>query len=404
MIVFWLAIALMIGVALLFLVLPILRSSSQPIDHPALTSCLYRQRLEILKEELTRQEITPETYQHLRLELEKAALLEMPILAQDTKKTNRIQTRALLLAVFFLVALPLISLSIYFKLVTEPQFSAQHAAAQRAQEVQAEITQLGSVQNVIAILSARLQAHPDARGWFLLGKLYLKAQQYPEAVHALQEANRLQPNQPETMIAYAEALYFANQRVLTPLAQTLLEESLRLQPQQTEALNLLAVAAYQSGHYSEAVNYWQQLLPQFAPDSEDSQILLRMIANAQQKMRHDGASTPVIKLPVTVRLATSLQNKIPPQATLFIYAQAVSGPPMPLAVLRRKAADLPLAVTLDESMAMIPTMSLADFRQVKITARISLSNQAQPEAGDWSGSSSVIDTQHIPKMIFIQIS
>jgi cytochrome c-type biogenesis protein CcmH len=77
---------------------------------------------------------------------------------------------------------------------------------------------------------------------------------------------------------------------------------------------------------------------------------------------------------------------------IFIYAQAISGPTMPIAAVRKKVSDLPLQVTLDDSMAMMPTNKLSDHKQVKITARISKSGNAIPASGDLIGSFDAVQT------------
>ena len=71
--------------------------------------------------------------------------------------------------------------------------------------------------------------------------------------------------------------------------------------------------------------------------------------------------------------------------TLFVYAKAASGPPMPLAVQRLRAGDLPVTVKLDDSMAMTPAMRLSSFPEVTVGARISSSGQAMPQSGDMEG-------------------
>ena len=88
---------------------------------------------------------------------------------------------------------------------------------------------------------------------------------------------------------------------------------------------------------------------------------------------------------MNVSVAESLAGKYTVEDTLYIYAQAVEGPPMPLAVIKKTAASLPLEVILDDSLAMMPAMKLSRFDKVKLQARISKSGNAQPEPGDLHG-------------------
>jgi len=72
---------------------------------------------------------------------------------------------------------------------------------------------------------------------------------------------------------------------------------------------------------------------------------------------------------------------------VFIFARAVQGPRMPLAILRRRASELPIEFTLDDSMAMAPQMKLSSFPEVVVGARVSKSANAMPQPGDLEGSS-----------------
>ena len=58
---------------------------------------------------------------------------------------------------------------------------------------------------------------------------------------------------------------------------------------------------------------------------------------------------------------------------------------MPLAIQRRKASELPISFTLDDSMAMAPEMKLSKFGSVIVEARISKSGDAMAKAGDLRG-------------------
>ncbi|MGH8557860.1 MAG: c-type cytochrome biogenesis protein CcmI/CycH [Methylococcales bacterium] len=113
-----------------------------------------------------------------------------------------------------------------------------------------------------------------------------------------------------------------------------------------------------------------------------------------------GSSSPETKVKVT--LDPSLSTTVNPDDAVFIYAQALSGPPMPLAVTRKKVRDLPLQVTLNDSMAMMPAMVLSKFSEVRVLARVSKTGNAIPQSGDFKGSVEPVSvTQSAPIEILI---
>ncbi|MCW8929587.1 MAG: hypothetical protein OQL19_05035 [Gammaproteobacteria bacterium] len=107
---------------------------------------------------------------------------------------------------------------------------------------------------------------------------------------------------------------------------------------------------------------------------------------------------------ISVSLAPALQNNLNPEQTLFIYARAAKGPRMPLAIVSRKAGELPLETQLDDSMAMMPQMSLSQFPKVIFIARISASGNAMAQTGDLIGESAVLEWQKLEKSVSIVIN
>ena len=91
-----------------------------------------------------------------------------------------------------------------------------------------------------------------------------------------------------------------------------------------------------------------------------------------------------LRLQVTVADAVAAQRK--PGQVLFVFAKAASGPPMPLAVQRIENPALPLDLTLDDGMAMMPALRLSGFDAWVLTARLSSSGDVKGQAGDLEGS------------------
>jgi cytochrome c-type biogenesis protein CcmH len=93
-----------------------------------------------------------------------------------------------------------------------------------------------------------------------------------------------------------------------------------------------------------------------------------------------------------------MRSKVEPGDSVFIYARAASGPPMPLAATRTSIGDLPVTVTLDDSQAMTPQMRLSSFDQIIVGARVSKSGQALPQPGDLEGISTPISITNQPSI------
>ncbi len=106
--------------------------------------------------------------------------------------------------------------------------------------------------------------------------------------------------------------------------------------------------------------------------------------------------TPAVAGPVgtsisgTVALSPALALKARASDTVFVFARAVDGPPMPLAVIRKQVKDLPLEFKLDDSMAMWPAAKVSSYPRVVVTARVSKSGEGQARPGDLQGESPVV--------------
>ncbi|NVO06217.1 MAG: c-type cytochrome biogenesis protein CcmI, partial [Rhodoferax sp.] len=92
----------------------------------------------------------------------------------------------------------------------------------------------------------------------------------------------------------------------------------------------------------------------------------------------------------TVTLAAAVAKQAQPEDTVFVFARAVEGSRMPLAILRKQVKDLPITFNLNDSMAMSPSSALSSQSQVIVGARVSKSGNAMPQPGDLQGQSAPV--------------
>jgi cytochrome c-type biogenesis protein CcmH len=316
------------------------------------------------------------------------------------------------LAIALSFALPVAALALYLAVGTPAALDPTNRAAQ--QPTQADLD------DAVAQLEAHLRQKPDdADGWVLLGRAYQTMQRPADAVTALDKALALAPQNADVLAADAEAhsLASADHRIDDD-SRALLQKAVTIDPQHQRALWLLGIADYQRGDFPAAAQTWNRLLPLLDPDSSVAQAVREQIdrANAQaqagtspgaamQASAPSPAASAVTSaaaatdgITVRVTLDPALKSRAKPADTAFVYARAVDGPPMPLAVARLTVADLPATIRLSDAMAMTPQLKLSMFPRVQVSARISASGNAMPHPGDLEAKpvNVVVGKQHGP--------
>ncbi|MGZ8180982.1 MAG: c-type cytochrome biogenesis protein CcmI [Methylobacter sp.] len=339
-----------------------------------------RQRLAELKEQLQAGALSQALYDEQRVELEQALSDDLDIDSQ----VKASQSQGRWMASVLVLAIPLAAGSLYWTLGNYQSLNQveQTAAA----------PELEKMKEMVAGLAERLQKQPDdAMGWTMLGRSYKYLQQYPKAVEAFEHAYKLIGDQPEIMLLYADALAFANNEQLAGKPAELVFKALAMEPDNVTGLWLGGMAKAQTGEFAEAMGLWKRLEAQLPPGSEAQQEIQGLLAKLATQIPEGAAAqaeakpAKAVSIDVQVSLAPELQKSAGPNDTVFIYAQALSGPKMPLAIVRKQVSELPLTVSLTDAMAMVPNMKLSNFEQVKLLARISKSGDAMQQPGDLIG-------------------
>lgn len=285
------------------------------------------------------------------------------------------------------VAICLFAIAIYFAWAS-PRTSA---ALQTAKEIGMSPEHAAMIKS----LSARLEQNPDdGKGWAMLARSYAVLGQYQNALPAYEKAVNLIPNDPVLLVDYAEILATANGKNLQGKPSEIIKSALLIDPNNVKGLNLIGIAAYQAGDYAHAVSYWEKLLKLLPPESPNAKKINASIATARNR-EAAGAQVPAqgMKQPaaggtqigVLVKLSPALAGRVSPTDTVFVFAKAESGPPMPIAVVRAQVKDLPQKFVLNDSTAMTPSMKLSNFKEVAVSAKISKSGNATPQSGDLRG-------------------
>jgi cytochrome c-type biogenesis protein CcmH len=388
--------ACLLLVAGLFILPPLWRQQSitaAAIDERNIA--IAKHRLTELSEQLHTGALNQAQYDEQRAELELTLSDDLSI--QNPTAAN---TQGRWMSYVLIVLIPVLAIALYaglgnFKAIDPtPEMLASQAPNQPNQD---------AINKMVEGLAKKMQTNPNnAEGWMMLGKSYKHLEQYDKAVNAYEHAYKLLGDKTDVMLEYAEALSFANDELVTGKSADLVFKVLAKEPNNPNALWLAGMAKAQAGEFMAAKKLWTQLadsLPKGSEALQQTQDLLTKldakIAEATgQPVEAPPATNPEATLSVAasdvaviaqVSLAPELLAKTSPSDTVFIYAQAATGSPMPLAIVKKQVSDLPLAITLTDSLAMTPTMKLSNFPEVKLLARVSKSGNAMKQVGDLIG-------------------
>jgi cytochrome c-type biogenesis protein CcmH len=393
---FWSLAAFMVFLAVLFVALPLVRKAPARDEAQAdrLNVSIRKDQLGELEADLKAGTLSPDQFEEGRLELERRLLAEAKAGAPPVRVTRGSRMAAAALG----IALPVAAVALYFHLGRIDAMAPIPTEAPENAAHQVTPAQLGSM---VQRLADRLRKQPDdAEGWMMLGRSYAVMQRYPDAVLAYQKAYDLVGDHPDVLTGLADAIAMANGGALTDDSLRLIDRALQVDPTHRKALWLAGTVAYEKQDYARALELWERLEAVLPPGSDVAQTIQGNIAEVRDLMAGNGA--PMLaaapeaanapppaagdaRVEGTVSLSPALESKLDPSATLFIFARAPQGPRMPLAIIRRPVGALPAGFALTQDMAMMPAMSLAQFDQVMIGARVSRSGNATPQSGDLQG-------------------
>ena len=375
MIEFWLSAGLLLLAALSFLLIPILRGRGrqQEEDRTALNVALYQERVAELAAQQAAGVLDEAQMAKGRDEAARELLADTE--GAEAPRQGHLG-KALPLLAALLVPLLALGLYLHFGAADKVELTQEFAEAPK------------SMEEMTARLERVVQAQPDsAEAMYFLGRAYMAEQRPADAARTFERAVALAGRQPELLGQWAQALYFAADKQWSPQLQVLTDEALKADPNEVTSLGLRGIAAFEGERYQEAIDYWKRLLAQLPEGDASRDALQGGIDRAVERLGGAVAEAPpapaAARLKVRVELAAALKDKVKPGDTVFIFARASNGPPMPLAAKRVTVAQLPIEVELSDADAMMPQMKLSQFAEVQLVARVS--RAGQPTHGEWIG-------------------
>ncbi len=217
----------------------------------------------------------------------------------------------------------------------------------------------------------------DAVAWFVIGRIWLSKGMVDDAIEAFEKALALTPNRVNVLISYSQALLVGSGEENLAKAALSLSKVLQQDPENADALSMLAMVAEERGDKAQAQQAWQLLLPKL--DKADPryalvQQKLGLTSTPDQAEAQDTAAVSGRQVSVQLSISPELAEKYK-TGTLFVFAKAVDGPPLPLAVQKLAVFNGTQTIELSEAQAMQPGWTLANAERIQISARLSLSGQ-----------------------------
>jgi len=440
MIAFYLFAALLLFLALGVLLRSLtLQSHTDDTNHRDVNIGIARDRKSLIKDALSKGHLDQETYDQELQDIENTLATEL------VKGPNSKQSRGMRVAgvMLLFVLLPATSVALYQRLGSpnsmDPLFleqvgaitlsngatvNQQYADFLKNSNLPAGTTTNGtnvadaqsetgpaSLQDLLPQLEAKLKENPDdVQGWTLLGRTYMNTGDFVKAEEALTRVVELDASNPDALIMLAESKALQIEGNLSGEPQALIQQALKLNPEHNRAQLLLGLSLQQQSNHEQAIEIFRKLRAN--PNASETVVssLTQMINQSQAAIGGNSANpqssnetTEVsgTSLSVSVSLSEAASTAVNASDSVFIFARASEGPPMPLAVVRLTVADLPTTVTLDDTQAMLPNMTLSSFPSVTVGARVSASGDAIGQSGDWFGELTDLLTTDNPSVEII---
>jgi len=377
---FLVAAAVTVALVLVLLMRPFFRRTAPGLtSRQELNSAIYREQLAKLEQDLAEGLLAKDDYAPARAELQRRLLEESQ--AED-KAVTQSPPRKTMIGIG--LAVPLVAGAFYL-LIGNPASLTGIGGH--------EMADAHELDRMVAELAQKLEKEPNnPKGWAMLARSYKVMGRTAEAEKAFERAGSFIDDDAQMLASYADVVASNNGGTLVGKPTLLIQKALKADPDNAMALWLSGTADLEAKNYRQALQTWERLAAMLPPGSDDAKMLQGAIDDVRAKSGIPAATpapAPATKVAAagggnvsgTVELDPALKGKAGPDDTVMIIAR-LPGTRMPLAVVRVRAAELPVKFTLDDSQSMNPQSPISAAAEVEVEARISKTGMAMPESGD----------------------
>lgn len=345
-----------------------------------LNAAIYRDQFARLEQDLAEGTLGQADHAQAKAELQRRVLEDTAV--QDQKTAVVGVPRRTMIGVG--LAVPVAAGAFYLLIGTPAAMDPM--ATQAAAAGHGQLSNPQEFERMVTALAEKLEKDPsNAKGWAMLARSYKAMGRAPEAQKAFERAGAAIEDDPEMLASYADVVA-SNAGTLAGKATQLIDKALAVDPNHPMSLWLKGTAHFEQKNYQQAVRTWEKLVAMLPAGSDDVRMLEGAISDARAKGGLPpgavAAAAPAgANVKGVVELDPALKTKAGPDDVVMVIARR-PGTRMPLAVLRKRAADLPLQFTLDDSLSMDPNSRLSSVAEIEVEARISKTGLARQEAGD----------------------
>ncbi|WP_423186879.1 c-type cytochrome biogenesis protein CcmI [Alishewanella sp. d11] len=237
----------------------------------------------------------------------------------------------------------------------------------------------------LALRTKLHQEGDDAVAWMLLGRVWMTLGMLEESVESFERALKLMPERTPLLISYSQALIMLGGDYNLAKAGQSVAKVLMQEPENIDGVSLMALIAQERGDTLEAISAWQLLASRLAADDPrlvvvNERLAALMAPSAPEVVDQESLVVQrniLINLNIAPQLAADL-----PDATLFVFARAVGGSPLPLAAKRLPMQAGMLTIQLSTADAMQPGWDLTQSDLIEVVARIAVSGTVERTAQD----------------------